>query len=83
MKGLPFNLDECLLKARIALQDGKTDEGIEQLRRGIFEAAKLSPLKGRENVEQILHFAHENEVFGEVETTLENEPLRAYFFGDQ
>ena len=81
MKGQPFDLDECLLKARIALQDGRTEEGIEELRRGIFEAAKFSPIKGRRKVEKILTFAHDNEIFSEVETTFEDEPLRTYFFG--
>ena len=82
MKGQPFNLDACLFKARLCIQDGRTDEGIEELRRGIFEAAKCTPNEGKESVQKILSFAQENEVFDEVETTLENDPLRKYFFGD-
>ncbi len=78
-----FNLDACLLKARMAIQDGRIDEGIEELRQGIFEAARLSPEKGREQTEKILHFAHENEIFSEVESTLDTEPLRRHLFGKE
>ena len=82
MKGQPFNLDACLFKARLCIQDGRTDEGFEELRKGIFEAARCTPKDGKEHVQKILSFAHENEVFNEVELTLENDPLRNYFFKD-
>lgn len=81
MKTQRFNLEACLAKAHMAIQDGRTDEGVEELRRGILEAAKLSPLKGRGQVERILSFASENEVFGEVEETLHEESLRRWLFG--
>ncbi len=76
-----FTLDACLTKARMALQNGRTDEGIEELRRGIFESARLDPAKGRRQVERILRFAEDNEVFAEVEETLHDDGLRRYLFG--
>ncbi len=83
MPGPPSGIRARLFRAQAALQDGRTDEGIEELRQGIFEAARHSPAKGRKLVEEILHFAHENEIFGEIEETLEDEPLRRYLFGDE
>lgn len=83
MKGQPFNLDECLAKARIAIQDGRTDEGIEELRRAILDAGRPDRTDGRQCVETILRFAHDNEIFEEVEETLHDEPLRQSIFGPE
>ena len=77
----PFSINACLTRARLAIQDGLTDEGIEELRRGIYESAKLSRVDGKNQVETILNFAHENDVLPEVELTLD-EPLKRMFFGN-
>ncbi|MCX6645589.1 MAG: hypothetical protein NTY09_04425 [bacterium] len=74
-----FSINACLTKARLAIQDGRTDEGVEELRHAIFESAKLSRADGRTNVEGILKFAHENDVYEEVEMLLD-ENLRRTFF---
>jgi hypothetical protein len=77
----PFSINACLTRARLAIQDGLTDEGVEELRRGIYESAKLSRIDGKKQVETILNFAHENDVLPEVELTLD-EPLKRMFFGN-
>jgi hypothetical protein len=77
----PFSINACLTRARLAIQDGLTDEGIEELRRAIYESAKLSRVDGKNQVETILNFAHENDVLPEVELTLD-EPLKRMFFGN-
>lgn len=77
----PFSINACLTRARLAIQDGLTDEGIEELRRAIYESAKLSCADGKKQVEAILNFAHENDVLPEVELTLD-EPLKRMFFGN-
>ncbi len=76
----PLSIDACLTRARLAIQDGRTDEGVEELRRGIYESAKLSRVDGKKQVETILNFAHENDVLPEVELTFD-EPLKRMFFG--
>lgn len=75
----PFSISGCMTKARLAIQDGRMDDGIEELRRGIYESAKLSRPVGRKQVETILRFAHENEIYEEVEMLLD-EPLKRAFF---
>ncbi|MCK4720744.1 hypothetical protein KAU08_08800 [bacterium] len=77
----PFSINACLTRARLAIQGGLTDEGIEELRRAIYESAKLSRVDGKNQVETILNFAHENDVLPEVELTLD-EPLKRMFFGN-
>jgi len=83
MKGQPFNLEERLTKARIAIQDGRTDEGIEELRRAILDAVHPGRTDGKQCVETILRFAHDNEIFEEVEETLHDDPLRQLIFGPE
>ena len=83
MKGRMFNLNACLTRARIALQDGRVDEGVEELRRGIFESARIAPPEGRSQAEEILRFARENDNFSEVEESLDDEPLRRQLFGPE
>lgn len=77
----PFSINACLTRARLAIQDGLTDEGVEELRRAIYESAKLSRADGKKQVENILNFAHENDVLPEVELTLDV-PLKRMFFGN-
>lgn len=83
MRGRRFNLDECLAKARIAIQDGRTDEGIDELRRAILDSAHPGRKDGKRCVETILRFAHDHEIFEEVEETLHDEPLRQSIFGPE
>ena len=78
-----FNVDACLLKARMALQDGRIEEGVEELRRGIFASAGSAPAEGRSLAGKILHFARENDIFSEVEEALDDEPLKRYLFGPE
>jgi hypothetical protein len=77
-----FSINASLTKARLAIQDGRTDEGVEELRQAIFESAKLSRADGRTNVEGILKFAHENDVYDEVEMLLDENLRRTFFEGE-
>ena len=76
MVKLPFSFNACLTKARLAILDGRTDEGVEELRQGIFECAKLPSADNRRNVEGILRFAQENDVYEEVEMFLDENMRR-------
>jgi len=77
-----YDLHARLTRARIAISDGRPEDGVEELRRAIFESAKLAPGEGRKNVEEILQFASENQIFEEVEHTLHDTPIRRHFFGE-
>lgn len=81
MAGKESGLNEFMLRAKIAIEDGRTEEGIEELRRAIYESVKLSQPEGRNNVEQILKMAHEYDVFTEIEDSLQEGNLRKHFFG--
>jgi hypothetical protein len=61
--------------------DGRRDEGVEELRRAILDAACLSPAEGQRQVREVLGFARDHDVFSEVEETFDSEPLRRRFFG--
>jgi len=74
--------DVRLLKARMAIDDGRTDEGIEELRRAIFDSVRLKPDLGRKNVERIIRFAKDNDLFEEVDGIFDDESLRRHFFGN-
>ncbi len=76
-------LDARLTKARLAIQDGRIEEGVEELRRAIFDAAAMPPGEGRRQVEEILRFAKDNDTSTEVEEVFETESLRWHFFGRQ
>ena len=77
------SLDARLLKARMAIQDGRISDGVEELREAVMDAANLPPRKGRLQVEEILRFAKDNDTFEEVEQIFESESLRRQFFGPE
>ncbi len=77
------SLDSRLLKARMAIQDGRVADGVEELREAVLDAANLSPRMGRKNVEEILRFAKENDAIEEVEEIFESESIRRQFFGPE
>ena len=77
------SLDSRLLKARLAIQDGRMSDGVEELREAVLDAVNLSPVKGREQVEEILRFAEQNDAVKEVEEIFESESLRKQFFGPE
>ena len=75
------DLNTRLARARQLIVSGRQDEGVEELRQAMFDAATLSPSKGRARVEEVLRFAMENDAFEDVEDILENESLVGHFFG--
>ena len=77
-----FGLYGYLLKARMAIIDGRHDEGVEELRQAIFGSLKLSPGEAKRNVEAILKFSNEHDVFDEVDSILGDGPLRDKFYGE-
>ncbi len=82
MSNPKFDIDTCLLKARIAIQDGRTEEGIEELRRGIFSAAGDTNTSARSHIGKILDFAEGSDIYFEVEETLHEPNLHRQIFGD-
>ncbi|HEX9744021.1 MAG TPA: hypothetical protein VGB30_01205 [bacterium] len=70
-----------LLKATLSIQDGRPDDGIDEMRKAIYESAKLPTDSGRKNIERILTLAHEYDVFEEVEDILEEGGMREKYFG--
>jgi hypothetical protein len=77
------SLDARLLKAQIAMNDGRVSEGVEELREAVLDAVKLSPKSGLRQVEEILRFAKENDALDEVQEIFETEALRRHFFGPE
>jgi hypothetical protein len=80
---IPPNLEARLTRARIMLQDGRRDEGVEEIRRAVYDATSLPPREGRTRVEEILRFAKDNDAFEEVEDFLESESLIQRFFASE
>jgi len=69
------------MRARLMMSGGRRDEGLEELRQAVLDAAVLSPKEGRARVEEILRFSRDHDAFEDMEDTLENESLLEHFFG--
>ena len=82
VRRIPPDLEARLLRARIMLEGGHRDEGVEEIRRAVYDAATLPAGEGRTRVEKILRFAKDNDTFEEVEDFLQDESLVKRFFGN-
>ena len=82
VRQIPPDLEARLLRARIMLESGHRDEGVEEIRLAVYDAATLPPVEGRTRVEKILRFAKDNDTFEEVEDFLQDESLVKRFFGN-
>jgi len=64
------------------MAEGRHEEGVEELRKAIFDAVKMHPAAGKAQVEEILRFSKEHDAFEEIEEVLDQGSLRTYFFGE-